>query len=91
MLLFHFVIFTTVNAYCFEEQIETIKYIRDFCPTKKIIGVATRSPEDAKILADYCDYVVVTGGLTQVTLDALVETIFGDGEFEFNPAKQLFE
>lgn len=86
-----FVIFTTVNAYCFEEQIETIKYIRDFCPTKKIIGVATRSPEDAKPLAEYCDYVIVTGGLTQVTLDALVEAVFGDGDFEFNPAKQLFE
>lgn len=85
------VIFTTVNAYAFEEQIETMKYIRDFCPTKKIIGVATRSPEDAKILAQYCDAVVVTGGLTQVTLDALVETLFGDGDFEFNPAKQLFE
>ncbi|MGL4363383.1 MAG: glycoside hydrolase family 3 protein [Cellulosilyticaceae bacterium] len=85
-----YVIFTTVNAYCFEEQIETIKYIREFCPTKKIIGVATRSPEDAKILAEHCDYVVVTGGLTQVTIDALVETIFGDGDFEFNPAKQLF-
>ncbi|MGL4799831.1 MAG: glycoside hydrolase family 3 protein [Cellulosilyticaceae bacterium] len=85
-----YVIFTTVNAYCFEEQIETLKYVRDFCPTKKIIGVATRSPEDAKVLAEYCDYVVVTGGLTQVTLDALVEAIFGDGDFEFNPAKQLF-
>ncbi|MGL4346431.1 MAG: glycoside hydrolase family 3 protein [Cellulosilyticaceae bacterium] len=84
------VIFTTVNAYCFEEQIETLKYVRDFCPTKKIIGVATRSPEDAKVLEEYCDYVVVTGGLTQVTLDALVESIFGDGYFEFNPAKQLF-
>lgn len=86
-----FVIFTTVNAYCFEEQIETLKYIRQFCPTKKIIGVATRSPEDAKLLAMNCDYVIVTGGLTAVTLEALVESIFIDGEFEFNPAKQLFE
>ncbi|MGL5675011.1 MAG: glycoside hydrolase family 3 protein [Cellulosilyticaceae bacterium] len=85
-----YVIFTTVNAYCFEEQIETLKYVRDFCPTKKIIGVATRSPEDAKVLEEYCDYVIVTGGLNQVTLDALVEAIFGDGDFEFNPAKQLF-
>ena len=84
------VIFTTVNAYCFKEQIETIKYIREFCPTKKIIGVATRSPEDAKVLEPYCDYVIVTGGLTGVTLNALVTSIFGDGEFEFNAAKQLF-
>lgn len=83
------VIFTTVNAYCFKEQIETLKYIRDFCPTKKIIGVATRSPEDAKVLEPYCDYVIVTGGLTQVTLDALAESIFGDGYFEFNPAKEV--
>ncbi|MGL6173905.1 MAG: glycoside hydrolase family 3 protein [Cellulosilyticaceae bacterium] len=85
------VIFTTVNAYCFKEQIETIEYIREFCPTKTIIGVATRSPEDAKVLAKHCDYVIVTGGLTQVTLDALVEAIFVNGTFEFNPAKQLFE
>lgn len=86
-----FVIYTTVNAYCFEEQVKTIQYIREFCPTKQIIGVATRSPEDAKILAEYCDYVIVTGGLTQVTLDALTDAIFGKGEFEYNPAKQLFE
>lgn len=79
-----------INVYCFKEQIDTIKYIRDFCPTKKIIGIATRSPEDAKLLAEYCDYVIVTCGLTQVTLDALVEAIFGDGDFEFNSAKQLF-
>lgn len=85
-----FVIFTTVNAYCFKEQIDTLKYIREFCPSKKIIGVATRSPEDAKLLAEDCDYVIVTGGLTKVTLEALVEAIFIDGEFEFNLAKQLF-
>ncbi|MDF2612241.1 MAG: glycoside hydrolase family 3 protein [Clostridia bacterium] len=81
------VLFTTVNAYHFTEQIETIKYIRAFCPDKKIIGVATRSPEDAEILARYCDDVIVTGGLTSVTLIALIETLFGDGKFDFNEAK----
>ena len=82
------VIFATVNAYCFKEQIRTIEYIRTFCPSKKVIGIATRSPEDAQILAKYCDYVIVTGGLTQVTLDALIETLFRDGKFDFNEAKQ---
>ncbi len=82
------VIFTTVNAYCFTEQIKTIEYIREFCPHKTIIGVATRSPEDAKILSEYCDYVIVTGGLTQVTLTALIETLFNDGAFDFNEAKK---
>lgn len=85
------VIFTTVNAYHFDKQIETIKYIRGFCKDKTIIGVATRSPEDAPLLAEYCDAVIITGGLSQVTLDALVDTIFKDGEFEFNDAKKLFE
>lgn len=74
------VIFTTVNAYHFINQIETLKYIRQFCRDKIIIGVATRSPEDAKVLEEYCDAVIVTGGLSQVTLDALVNTIFGGGE-----------
>lgn len=82
-------IFTSVNAYCFEEQIETLKYIREICPKKIIIGVATRSPQDAELLAEYCDVVIITGGLSQVSLDALVDTIFKDGKFEDNPAKNL--
>ncbi len=85
------VIFTTVNAYHFEKQIETIKYIRQFCKDKTIIGVASRSPEDAPLLAEYCDSVIITGGLSQVTLNALVDAIFIDGEFEFNDAKKLFD
>jgi len=82
-------IFTTVNAYAFEEQVETLKYIRKYLPNNTIIGVATRSPEDAKILAEYCDAVIVTGGLSQVSLDALVDAIFIDGEFDKNPAKKI--
>ncbi len=82
-------IFTTVNAYCNPEQIETLKYTREICPNKIIIGVATRSPEDAKYLEEYCDAVIVTGGLSQVSLDALVDTIFIKGDFDENPAKKI--
>jgi len=82
-------LFTTVNAYSFEEQIETLKYTRQICPGKIIVGVATRSPDDAPLLAPWCDAVIVTGGLSQVTLDALVEALFVTGAFEHNPAKEL--
>ncbi len=82
-------IFTTVNAYCNEAQIETLKYTREICPTKTIIGVATRGPKDAELLAPYCDAVIVTGGLSQVSLDALVDAIFVHGEFDKNPAKEI--
>ena len=82
-------IFTTVNAYAFEEQLETLKYVRQICPTKTIVGVATRSPADAKLLEPHCDAVIVTGGLSQVTLDALVEALFVTGRFDENPAKAL--
>jgi beta-N-acetylhexosaminidase len=82
-------LFTTVNAYAFEEQIETLKYTRQICPNKVIIGIATRSPDDAPLLAPYCDAVIVTGGLSQVSLDALVEALFLTGRFDENPAKVL--
>lgn len=82
-------IFTSVNAYAFPEQIETLKYIRSICPKKFLIGVATRSPADAPLLSEYCDAVIVTGGLSQVTLDALVDAIFKDGHFDHNPAKNI--
>lgn len=82
-------IFTSVNAYAFEQQMETLKYIRSICPKKFIVGVATRSPADAPLLAEYCDAVIVTGGLSQVSLDALVDAIFKDGEFDQNPAKNI--
>jgi len=82
-------LFTTVNAYAFEQQLETLQYTRQICPGKLIIGIATRSPDDAPLLAKYCDAVIITGGLSQVTLDALVDSLFVDGVFEDNPAKAL--
>jgi len=82
-------LFTTVNAYSFEQQLETLKYTRQICPEKIIVGVATRSPDDAPLLAPYCDAVVVTGGLSQLLLDALVEALFVSGQFDSNPAKNL--
>lgn len=82
-------LFTTVNAYAFEEQLETLKYTRQICPKKVIIGIATRSPDDAPLLAPYCDAVIVTGGLSQVTLDALAEALFVTGRFDDNPAKKI--
>jgi beta-N-acetylhexosaminidase len=82
-------VFTTVNAYAFEEQIETLKYTRQICPNKIIVGVATRSPDDARLLAPWCDAVIVTGGLSQVSLDALAEALFITGRFDDNPAKSL--
>lgn len=81
-------IFTTVNAYNFERQIEVLKECRKYCPNKKIISIATRSPMDAKILAQYSDYVIITGGLTPCILKAVADTIFGDLEFDFNEAKK---
>ncbi|MEI8092622.1 MAG: glycoside hydrolase family 3 protein [Spirochaetales bacterium] len=82
-------LFTTVNAYAFPEQLETLKYTREICPSKVIVGIATRSPADAALLAPYCDAVLVTGGLSQVSLDALVDALFVDGKFDTNPAKIL--
>jgi len=82
-------LFTTVNAYAFEEQLATLKYTREICPNKVIVGIATRSPDDARLLAPYCDAVIVTGGLSQVTLTALVEALFVTGRFDENPAKAL--
>ena len=82
-------VFTTVNAYAFEEQIETLKYTRQICPNKVIVGVATRSPDDAPLLAPWCDAVIVTGGLSQVSLDALAQALFITGRFDDNPAKSL--
>ena len=83
------VIFTTVNAYHFDRQIKVLQYIREYCPDKLIISVATRSPEDARLLEPYSDVVIVTGGLTISILEALADVIFDHGQFEMNPAKRL--
>ncbi|GKX28237.1 beta-glucosidase [Vallitalea longa] len=83
-------IFTTVNAYNFQRQIEVLKEFRKSCPTKKVISIATRSPMDAKILAEYSDYVIITGGLTPSILEGVANVIFGKEKIEFNKAKEFF-
>lgn len=83
-------IFTTVNAYRFDRQIEVLKEFRKFCPTKKVISIVTRSPMDAKILAEYSDYVIITGGLTPSILEGVSNAIFGKEKFEYNKAKEFF-
>lgn len=83
------IFFTTVNAYKFDRQIEVLKEIRKYCPTKTVIGVASRSPMDAAVLAPYCDYVVVTGGITESIFEAVTECIFKGKTFDYNEAKAL--
>lgn len=83
------ILFTTVNAYKFEQQIEVLKEIRKYCPNKLLIGVASRSPMDAKVLSEYCDYVIVTGGITNSIFEALSECLFMGAPFDYNDAKAL--
>lgn len=83
------ILFTTVNAYRFDQQIEVLKEIRKYCPNKTVIGVASRSPMDAKVLSEYCDYVVVTGGITNSIFEALSECLFKGAPFDYNDAKAL--
>lgn len=79
------ILFTTVNAYRFDKQIDVLKEIRKYCPNKKIIAVASRSPQDAPYLAEYADIVVITGGITENTFTALGNCLFGDGHFVDHP------
>lgn len=83
------ILFTTVNAYKFDRQIEVLKEIRRYCPNKIIIGVSSRSPMDANSLAKYCDYVVVTGGITESIFEAVFDSIFNGTGFDYNAAKRL--
>jgi len=83
------ILFTTVNAYHFERQVDVLKEVRKYCPNKIIIGVASRSPMDAKILSEYCDYVIVTGGITNSIFEAVAECVFNGVSFEYNEAKSL--
>ena len=83
------VIFLTVNAYRFDKQIKVLETIRDDIPEKRIIAVATRSPEDVKYLEPYSDLVIATGGMTPLQMEALVDTLFKDGQFTDNEAKKL--
>lgn len=79
------ILFTTVNAYRFDQQIEVLKEIRRYCPHKTIIAVASRSPQDAPLLATLADYVVITGGITENTFTALADCLFGKSTFTNHP------
>ncbi len=81
------IIVSTVNGYRFTRQIEVLKKIRRYCPSKTIIGIASRSPMDAKLLKEYCDYVIVTGGITNSILEAVSEAVFLGTPFDDNIAK----
>lgn len=71
-------IITTVNAYYFTRQLDTLAFIRHIAgPEKLIIAVATRSPDDVHLLKPYADVVIATGGLTPVNLETLVDALFG--------------
>lgn len=79
------VIFSTVNAYRFDRQLLVLEEIRKYCPDKTIIAIASRSPMDAPYLAKLADYVIITGGLTEHTLTALANNLFGAGQFYDHP------
>jgi beta-N-acetylhexosaminidase len=83
------IVFTTVNAYKFTRQIDVLKEIRKFCPTKTIVAIASRSPMDAEILAQYADFVIVTGGITESIFEAVCENVFEGKPFTHNEAKEL--
>ncbi len=70
------IIFSTVNAYRFTRQIDVLKEIRAYCPNKTIIAIASRSPMDAKLLSEYADIVIVTGGIIESTFEAVFEKVF---------------
>ncbi|WP_340677479.1 glycoside hydrolase family 3 protein [Paraglaciecola sp.] len=73
------VIYCTCNAFHWQQQLKPLD-IRWPEKDQKVIGVALRSPEDAKLLQTRCDQVFITGGITPLTIQALVETIFGDNK-----------
>ena len=70
------IIFSSVNAYRFSRQLEVLKEIRRYCPNKVIIAIASRSPVDAKLLSEYADVVVVSGGIIESTFEAIFESLF---------------
>ncbi len=70
------IVFTTVNAYRFTRQLEVLKEIRKYCPDKPIIAIASRSPVDAELLAEYANVVIQTGGIIESTFEAVFETVF---------------
>lgn len=80
------VLFTTVNAYRFKDQLKVLEEIRKYCPDKTVISVATRSPMDAPYLAPLSDYVIITGGITENTFHAVLDNLFGQGTFHHHEA-----
>ncbi|AHC15981.1 glycoside hydrolase family 3 protein [Salinispira pacifica] len=85
-------IFTTVNAYRFDRQLEVLRQISEVAGNREprrplIISVATRSPDDAPLLAEYSDAVIVTGGITPHMITALTEAIFQTGYFSEKESK----
>ncbi len=82
-------IFLTVNGYRFRREIEILKNIRNDMPEKIIISVALRSPMDAKLLEPYSDAVIITGGITPLQIEALIDTIFRDGKFVKREVKNI--
>jgi beta-N-acetylhexosaminidase len=87
-------IFTTVNAYRFDKQLEILKQIREAADSRNprrplIISVATRSPDDAALLKPLSDAVIVTGGLTPHLIRALAEALFRTGYFSDKESKKL--
>lgn len=67
---------STVNAYRYTGQEDALKYIRKANPNKHIVGIASRSPEDAKILENYCDTVVASSGITPFQIEGLLSLLF---------------
>jgi hypothetical protein len=53
-----------------------LKEIRAYCPDKPIIAIASRSPMDAKLLSEYADIVIITGGIIESTFEAVFEKVF---------------
>lgn len=87
-------IFTTVNAYRFDRQLEVLKQISQVARNRenrkpRIISLATRSPDDAPLLKPYSDAVIVTGGLTPHIITALTEAIFQTGYFSEKESKKI--
>ncbi|MFW5800939.1 MAG: glycoside hydrolase family 3 protein [Spirochaeta sp.] len=93
-----YVIFVTTNAFRFSEQLEILKRIYSLRENEvvggreyrvqeapRIIAVAGRSPSDAALLKPYADEVLVTGGITPLQIEALVDVIFGKVPAISNP------
>jgi beta-N-acetylhexosaminidase len=74
-------IFTTVNAYRFGGQLEVLRKIsglrREGRTSPLIVAVATRSPDDVRLLSPLSDAVLSTAGITEVQMKAVVELVFG--------------